>query len=342
MRVVRVAPMPMIDRAQFEERLNAADVRALDSILDGAEKALGKLLPRGFKRPEIDSRDDALWSLRFACEVSGLTDFGDSHPWNRCDVVAEIKAADSVKLRPFIKRMARFAFWPKFRLLYMPPGCRPPMWRLLEEGEDPPPPSGLRAAVPMAEAQPAEDPTHALGLLGRLRALFDAQDPALQADVIAFVDLIYGAHPDWMVPRLAKRRGRPAGAKQRTHAERAAADAKKPRKKLTDDERKANAHKHWNDRVLDSRRKTGFVADLALGMRAMDDDAVFELLDRLAPDGAVTLDLEMQWKDVENRSTLKLYAAMIAYQCPLPLLTPETSANVLPRPWRVRLPESRC
>lgn len=184
-----VAPMTMIDRAKFEERLNAAEVSALDSILDGAEKALGRLLPRGFKRPEIDSRDDALWSLRFACEVSGFTEFGDSHPWNRRDVVAMIKAADSVKLRPFIKRMARIAFWQKYRLLYMPPGVRPPMWRLLEEGEDPPPPSGLRAAVPTAEARPADDPKHALGLLDRLRALFDGQDPALQADVIAFVDL---------------------------------------------------------------------------------------------------------------------------------------------------------
>ncbi|KAH0436556.1 hypothetical protein A8H39_20590 [Paraburkholderia fungorum] len=337
-----VAPLTMIDRTQFEERLNAAECTAWDSVLDGAEKALGKLLPRGFKRPEIDSRDDALWSLRFACEVSGLTEFGDSHPWNRRDVVAAIKAADSVKLRPFVKRMARIAFWSKYRLLYMPPGVRPPMWRLLEEGEDPPPPSGLRAAVPMAEAQPADDDGHPLGVLHRLRALFDAQDPALQADVIAFVDLVYGSHPDWMVPRVAKRRGRPAGSKQRTHAERAAAATKKSRKTLTEDERKANARKHWNGRVLDTRRKTGFVADAVLEMRAMDDAELFELLDMLGADDAGTFDLEIAWKHVENTSTLKLYAAMIAYRCPLPLLTPETSANVLPRPWRVRLLESRC
>lgn len=338
-----VAPMTMIDRTQFEERIKAVNVEALDSVLDGAERALGKLLPRGFKRPEIDNHDDALWSLRFACEVSGLTDFGDSHPWNRRDVVAEIKAADSVKLRPFIKRMARFAFWPKYRLLYMPPGARPPMWRLLEEGEDPPPPSGLRAAVPMAESQPAHDDGHPLGALHRLRALFDAQDPALQADVIAFVDLVYGSHPDWMVPRVAKRRGRPAGAKQKTHAERAAAAAaKKPRKKLTDDERKANARKHWNGRVLDTRRKAGFVDDAVLDAPGTDDAAIFELLDMIGAGGDVTFDLETAWKHIENTKPLKLYAAMIAYGCPLPMLTPETSANVMPRRWSAHLLESRC
>jgi hypothetical protein len=211
------------DRLAAAARLRVAERPTLDGIVAEAEKELGKRLPKGYRRPAIDSRDDALYALRLACHVAGHTYFNDGHPWNRPALIDAIRAAETRKLRPFIRRIAHFAFGPAMRGLCMPPGTFRLETKMLNEDTDTAPKSGLAPRSPPAEAVPADDDAHPLGKLDALRRLFDGQTPTLQADVIDFVRLAYGSVPTWMTVRPAKPRGgkragagRPVGARQNT------------------------------------------------------------------------------------------------------------------------------
>lgn len=241
----------------------------LDEIVAEAENKLGKLLPKGYRRPAIDNRDDALYALRLACHVAGCTYFNDTHPWNRPDVIDAIRAAETRKLRPFIRRIARLAFGPTMRGLYMPPGTFRLETKLLDDDTDTVPKSGLAAAVPRNAAPRADDDAHPLGRLDVLRRLFDGQTPALQADVIDFVRLAYGSTPTWMTVRPAKPRGgkragagRPAGARQHpkpTEAEREQAERETVER--TPDQRRRRQVAYYNRWKLDGLLKDGGVLE---------------------------------------------------------------------------------
>ncbi|MGF6412563.1 hypothetical protein [Paraburkholderia sp. MM5482-R1] len=247
----------------------AGEIPTLDGIVAGAEKELGKLLPKGYRRPAIDNRDDALYALRLACHVAGSTYFNDTHPWNRPDVIDAIRVAETRKLRPFIRRIARLAFGPTMRDLYMPPGTFRLETKLLDEDTDTVPKSGLAAAVSRDTASPADDDAHPLGRLDVLRRLFDGQTPALQADVIDFVRLAYGSTPTWMTVRPAKPRGgkragagRPAGARQRpkpTEVEREQVERKTVER--TPDQKRRRHVAYYNRWKLDRMLKDGGVLE---------------------------------------------------------------------------------
>lgn len=326
------APLAMIDHQAFEARLEAAELPKLDGIVAEAEKVLP--LPKGYRRPAIDNRDDALYALRLACHVAGCTYFNDAHPWNRVEVIDAIRAAETRKLRPFIRRMARIAFGSRMRDLCMPPGTFKLTVKLLDEENDAAPKSELAAAV---ASEPADDDAHPLGRLDALRRSFDGQVPALQAQVIEFVRLAYGSVPAWMTVREAKKRGgartgagRPAGARQ----------ARK-RVTRTADEKRREGVKRFNRWKLDRLYGDGGVLEPQLtGLPPDAPDADDDLLNLIGAGttGAV-VELELEWKRITHTTPMRLYAAWIASRLPLPVLTPETSPNVRPRPFRPRLCE---
>ncbi|MFM0196941.1 hypothetical protein PQQ65_27940 [Paraburkholderia strydomiana] len=246
-------------------RLQAAKMPTLAGIVAEAEKELGKRLPKGYRRPAIDSREDALYALRLACHVAGHTYFNDTHPWNRPDVIEAIRIAETRKLRPFIRRMARIAFGPTMRDLCMPPKTFRLETKLLNADTDTVPKSGLAARRPRDVALPADDDAHPLGRLDGLWRLFDAQTPALQAHVIDFVRLAYGSAPTWMTVRPAKPRGgkragagRPVGARQKprpTEVEREQAERMKIER--TPGEKRRRAVEYWNRWKLNGVLKDG-------------------------------------------------------------------------------------
>ena len=283
------------DAQAAAEHRQAAEMPTLDGIVAEAEKELGKRLPKGYRRPTIDSHDDALYALRLACHVAGCTYFNDAHPWNRPDVIDAIRAAETRKLRPFIRRIAHFAFGPTMRDLCMPPKTFRLETRLLNEDTDTAPRTGLAAPVPRDMASPADDDSHPLGKLDDLRRLFDGQTPALQAGVIGFVERVYGSVPAWMTVRRARKRGgkragagRPIGARQRV---------KRERVERTDDQRRRDGVTNRNRWKLDHVLNEGGVLEgdeMPVAERKSED-----LLDILAAlervDAGASVELDAEW-----------------------------------------------
>ncbi|MFM0496780.1 hypothetical protein [Paraburkholderia caledonica] len=289
-------------------RLQAAKMPTLAGIVAEAEKELGKRLPKGYRRPAIDSREDALYALRLACHVAKHTYFNESHPWNRPGVIEIIQAAETRKLRPFIRRIARIAFGPTMRDLCMPPGTFRLETKLLSADTDTVPKSGLAAAVPRDVALPADDDAHPLGTLDALRRLFDGQTPALQADVIDFVRHVYGSVPAWMTVRPARQRGgkragsgRPVGARQRV--KRAAVEREVVERvsvERTPDEKRRRAVEYWNRWKSDHVMKDGGVLERdehEVSPAGRKPEDLLDILAALEPVGAgAAAELDAEWK----------------------------------------------
>jgi len=288
-------------------RRRSVEVPTLDGIVAEAEKELGKLLPKGYRRPAIDNREDALYAFRLACHVAGHTYLNDSHPWNRPAVIDAIRAAETRKLRPFIRRIARLAFGPTMRALCMPPGTFRPTTTLLNADTDTVPKSGLAAAVPRDEASPADDDVHPLGKLDDLRRLFDGQTPTLQVDVIDFVKCAYGSAPTWMTVRPSKPRGgkragagRPDGARQRIRRPAVEQPTEVARVKLTPDEARRRDVAYYNRWQLDLVMRNGGVLEDA-GRESVEMPATgrepedpHDILAMLNPAGCTAPDLDVE------------------------------------------------
>ncbi|RKE34246.1 hypothetical protein B0G76_0242 [Paraburkholderia sp. BL23I1N1] len=304
------------DALAAEAWRRAAERPTLDGIVAEAEKELGKLLPRGYRRPAIDSREDALYAFRLACHVAGHTYFSDEHPWNRTALIDAIRAAETRKLRPFIRRIAHFAFGPTMRGLCMPPGTFRLEKKMLNEDTDTVPKSGLAAAVSRAVAFPADDDAHPLGKLDALRRLFDGQTPTLQADVIDFVRLAYGSVPTWMTVRPAKprggrraRAGRPVGARQRVKRSAEQDEVERVRVERTPDEKRRRRVEYWNRWKSDHVMKNGGVLERnehEVPPAGGEPEDLLAILAALEPvdAGAATDELDAEW----NRSAAQACA----------------------------------